>query len=306
MDVTLFADFKPQGQDCLLEWCTQRGYIDTANLFPLATLAVRSVKGCLENVPMFASWSREAIACLANLCQPLLFEEDKVILEEGESCLEMCLLISGRVVFTADDQIWRSVDAGPQGYWFGEEGLFLNETRRCSVKTDIPSQIVVIDRNQVNHVLQQFPNERNDYNRLQHHWEQKRQRLDYSLCHKHKGLLDIEIVTERLLEAADLNGCSRMAAYKIAMEMSVKAGNPGDILLSSQDIGTNAFLVVLGVIELVEDSKVVKTLSAGEYYRHDQLPTTSNQLMAQVADMTVTALFPFPAIAEALQSHEND
>ena len=64
-----------------------------------------------------------------------------MILEEGENCLEMCLLISGRyvyimilwrltsysscfhrVVFTADDEVWRSVAAGPQGYWFGEEG----------------------------------------------------------------------------------------------------------------------------------------------------------------------------------------
>ena len=29
--------------------------------------------------------------------------------------------------------------------------------------------------------------------------------------------------------------------------------------------GANAFLVVLGVVELVQDSKVVRTLAAGEY-----------------------------------------
>ena len=37
-------------------------------------------------------------------------------------------------------------------------------------------------------------------------------------------------------KADDMNGCSRMAAYKIAMEMSVKSGDTGDVLLSSQDI----------------------------------------------------------------------
>lgn len=38
-------------------------------------------------------------------------------------------------------------------------------------------------------------------------------------------------------KAEGLKGCSHIVAYKIAMEMSVRAGDAGDVVLSDKDIG---------------------------------------------------------------------
>ncbi|XP_062510440.1 uncharacterized protein LOC134186476 isoform X2 [Corticium candelabrum] len=296
MRPVLFADFKPRRPELLLKWCTLRKYVDTASLFSDAILATQSVKACLTNIPLFRLWSSEAINCLAKLCKPMLFSEGSIVLEEGvEACLEMCVLLSGRIVFTAEGQVLVSVSAGLKGYWFGEEGLFLSEQRRCSVKADVLSQIVVIDRSQISYVLKQFPSEKRHYDKFMKHWESNRQRLDYSLLYKHKGLLDLEIIMERLRKTKELKDCSHIAAYQIAMEMSLRLGN-GSSVLSHTDIGGNAFLVVLGTVELVKDNRVEESLVAGGYYDHRR---SGKVLDARLTAVTVLALFPFSAVAEA-------
>eukprot|EP00118_Oscarella_pearsei_P016998 m.167098 g.167098 ORF g.167098 m.167098 type:complete len:188 (+) comp38924_c0_seq16:832-1395(+) len=173
-----------------------------------------------------------------------------------------------------------------------------------------PTLAVIIDRP----LLEKVNSEQHHLDKVKKSWLKRQEKIQYSLAHKCNGHLDIEvgfqvsfcsstlipcfaqILIEKLQTIEEFQNSSWPHLYSIVMNMTTVEGSAGSTLLKNNQIENLAFLVILGDVQLIDNSQTcLLTVSSGEcYYQQLYLPGIVS-VQAKVYALIVT----FPKTLES-------
>jgi DASS family divalent anion:Na+ symporter len=103
----------------------------------------------LTRIPLFAEIDRVALAQLAAHLDPIEFQEGDIVCRQGEPGDCLFLLTSGRLgvhVHELDGGASRRIDSLGPGDFFGEMALLTGEPRSATIRTEMPSRVLRLDR----------------------------------------------------------------------------------------------------------------------------------------------------------------
>ncbi|XP_065837654.1 uncharacterized protein [Oscarella lobularis] len=249
----IFESYLPTDPRSKLRWCTRQRYLDTSKAFRHNELVNCVLKDAVRKVPLFRDWPSENVKKLTGLCKPLLVDADTLLREKSALELEMIILLSGRVSIDLPGQTSISLFPGTDVRWIGEEGLFMDERCRCSVKTDAPSVIVVIDRPLLQAVVSNNLQLEGSLKETNANWMKRREMIPYSLVHEYNGRLDIEVVIENLRQYPEFKNCSWPYLHNIAMNMRAMRDTAQSVLLCENLLDSLAVLVIEGELDIIDD-----------------------------------------------------
>jgi CRP-like cAMP-binding protein/di/tricarboxylate transporter len=103
----------------------------------------------LTRIPLFAEIDRVALAQLAAHLDPMEFQEGDTVCRQGEAGDCLYLLTSGRLgvhVHEPDSGASRRIDSLGPGDFFGEMALLTGEPRSATIRAEMPSRVLRLDR----------------------------------------------------------------------------------------------------------------------------------------------------------------
>src|SRR5262245_55588708 len=103
----------------------------------------------LTRIPLFAEIDRVALAQLAAHLDPIEFQEGDTVCRQGEPGDCLYLLTSGRLgvhVHEAESGASRRIDGLGPGDFFGEMALLTGEPRSATIRAELPSRVLRLDR----------------------------------------------------------------------------------------------------------------------------------------------------------------
>lgn len=105
-----------------------------------AGLALRQ---CLAAMPLFAGVAPEALAAVAESCQEIVFDEGRIVVEQGEPSREFYMVLTGRAIGMMLTEAGRQVsftEFGPSTF-FGELAALDGSPRSITVSVTEPSRM---------------------------------------------------------------------------------------------------------------------------------------------------------------------
>jgi CRP-like cAMP-binding protein/di/tricarboxylate transporter len=103
----------------------------------------------LTRIPLFAEIDRVALAQLAAHLDPMEFQEGDTVCRQGEAGDCLYLLTSGRLgvhLHEPDSGASRRIDSLGPGDFFGEMALLTGEPRSATIRAEMPSRVLRLDR----------------------------------------------------------------------------------------------------------------------------------------------------------------
>jgi CRP-like cAMP-binding protein len=108
----------------------------------------------LKQVPLFSGCNTAELRKIANLGTPLQFPEGTKMTEQGKPAFEFFLMVDGKARCEIDGR--KVADFGP-GDFFGEMALLDKGTRRATVTTEGPVDVMVLDSSEFSGLLDSSP-----------------------------------------------------------------------------------------------------------------------------------------------------
>jgi DASS family divalent anion:Na+ symporter len=109
----------------------------------------QSLEDTLTRIPLFAEVDRVALAQLAAHLDPIVYQEGEVVCRQGEPGDCLYLLTSGQLgvhVHEPESGASRRIDGLGPGDFFGEMALLTGEPRSATIRAEMPSRVLRLDR----------------------------------------------------------------------------------------------------------------------------------------------------------------